>query len=193
MIPSLKIHKEDSGGSHDHDLSALLASKGVIIVNGEVNTELALEIIAYLRLSAQEGLPITLFLNSPGGEVNAGLMVYDVIQSYPHDITIICVGMAASMGAIILAGGRNGRRFILPHSKVMIHEPLIANGFGGSATTIEQKAKTILDVKKNLNEILAKHTGRTLKEIEKATAFDNYMTAQEAIDFGICDAVSTIY
>ena len=97
------------------------------------------------------------------------------------------------MGAIILAGGRKGRRFILPHSKVMIHEPLIANGFGGSATTIEQKAKTILDVKKNLNEILAKHTGKTLKEIEKATAFDNYMTAQEAVDFGICDAVSTIY
>ena len=193
MTPSLKIHKEDSGGSHDHELSALLAAKGVISVKGEVTTESALEIIAYLRLAAQEGLPITFFLNTRGGEVNAGLMVYDVIQSYPHDITIICVGMAASMGAIILAGGRKGRRFILPHSKVMIHEPLIANGFGGSATTIEQKAKTILDVKKNLNEILAKHTGKTLKEIEKATAFDNYMTAQEAVDFGICDAVSTIY
>lgn len=193
MTPSLKIHKEDSGGSHDHELSALHAGQGVYPITGDITTELALETSAYLRYAAQDGLNVTIPLNSPGGEVNAGLMVYDVIQSYPHDITIICVGMAASMGAIILAGGRKGRRFILPHSKVMIHEPLIANGFGGSATTIEQKAKTILDVKKNLNEILAKHTGKTLKEIEKATAFDNYMTAQEAVDFGICDAVSTIY
>ncbi|MBQ2346808.1 MAG: ATP-dependent Clp protease proteolytic subunit, partial [Clostridia bacterium] len=86
-----------------------------------------------------------------------------------------------------------GRRFILPHSKVMIHEPLISNGFGGSATKIEQKAQMILDVKRQLNEILAKHTGKSLEEINKATAFDNFMSAEEAVEFGICDAIGSIY
>ena len=120
-------------------------------------------------------------------------MIYDIIQSYPYELRIVCIGLAASMGAILLAGGRKGKRFILPHSKVMIHEPLITKGFGGSATSIEQKAKTILEVKRELNEILAKHTGKTLEEINKATAFDNFMSAEEAVEFGICDAIGSIY
>ena len=193
MIPSFKTHVENSAGGHDFDISAILAGRGAFYLTGPINNDSELAAAAYLDYAAREGLNVTIILNTDGGEVNAGLAIYDLIQSYPYDITIICVGIAASMGAILLAGGRKGRRFILPHSKVMIHEPLITKGFGGSATSIEQKAKTILDVKQQLNEILSKHTGRTLEEINKATAFDNYMSAEEAVEFGICDAIGSIY
>ena len=153
----------------------------------------SLSFASIMKYMQREGKDVTIYLNSPGGEVAAGLMIYDIIQSYPYELRIVCIGLAASMGAILLAGGRKGKRFILPHSKVMIHEPLITKGFGGSAISIEQKAKTILEVKRELNEILAKHTGKTLEEINKATAFDNFMSAEEAVEFGICDAIGSIY
>ena len=104
-----------------------------------------------------------------------------------------CTGMASSMGAVILAGGQKGRRFILPHSKVMIHEPLISGGMGGSATSIKRTADSILETKAITNGILAKHTGKTVKEIDKATAFDNFMNAKEAVEFGICDEIRNIF
>lgn len=188
-----RVYKESSGGGSEHSMAAILAANGNIMLEGEVKTAMALSFAEKMRYLASEGKDVSILLNSPGGEVDAGLLVYDVIQKYPYDVKIICVGLAASMGAIILAGGRKGRRFILPNSKVMIHEPLIAGGFGGSATKIEQKAQLILDVKRHLNGILAKHTGKTIKEIDEATSFDNYMTAQEAVEFGICDAIGTIY
>ena len=188
-----KIYKESAGGGKEFDLAAVNAERGDIFLNGDIVMNTAQSFASIMKYMQREGKKVTIYLNSLGGEVTAGLMIYDIIKSYPYDLKIVCTGLATSMGAIILAGGRKGKRFILPHSKVMIHEPLISNGFGGSATTIEQKAKTILDVKQQLNEILAKHTGKSLKDIDKATAFDNFMTAEEAVRFGICDAIATIY
>ena len=106
------------------------------------------------------------------------------------EINIICAGMAASMAAIILAGGQKGYRYILPHSKVMIHEPLLSSGLGGSATSIKNISDSILETREIVNSILAKHTGKSLSEVNKATSFDNYMNAEEAIAFGLCDAIT---
>lgn len=144
-----------------------------------------------LYLMEDEQSPIDIYINSSGGEVNSGLAIYDLIQSSKAPINMYCIGMAASMGALIFAGGKKGHRFIFPHSKVMIHEPLIPNGVGGSASSIKSTADSILQTRELLNGILAKHTGKTLEEINKATDHDNFMTADEAIEFGLCDKVAT--
>ena len=188
-----KIYTESAGGGNEFDLAAFNAECGDIVLSGDIVMTTALNFASIMKYMQRKGKKVTIYLNSPGGEVTAGLIIYDIIQDYPYDLKIVCTGLAASMGAILLAGGRKGNRFILPHSKVMIHEPLISNGFGGSATKIEQKAQMILDVKRQLNEILAKHTGKSLEEINKATAFDNLMSAEEAVEFGICDAIGSIY
>lgn len=142
-----------------------------------------------LYLMEDEQSPIDIYINSPGGEVNSGLAIYDLIQSCKAPVNMYCIGMAASMGALIFAGGRKGHRYILPHSQVMIHEPLIPNGVGGSASSIKSTADSILQTREMLNGILAKHSGKTLEEINKATDHDNFMTAEEAIKFGLCDKV----
>ena len=121
--------------------------------------------------------------------MNAGLMIYDTIQGSNLPIDMVCTGRAASMAAVILAGGQKGHRHILKHSKVMIHEPLISNGVGGSATSIKNISESIMETREICNSILAKHTGKTLQEINEATSFDNYMNAEEAIAFGICDSI----
>lgn len=133
--------------------------------------------------------PISIYINSPGGEVLAGLGIYDQIKACPAPVNVYCIGLAASMGAVLLTGGPKGHRYILPHSKVMIHEPLIDSGAGGSATSIQRTAESILKIKRMINEILAEHTGKTIKQIDKATDHDNFMTAQEAVKFGICDKI----
>ena len=120
-------------------------------------------------------------------------VIYDLIQAAPFEVNLYCFGMAASMGAIILAGGKKGHRFILPHSKVMIHEPLIEGGMGGSATSIKKTSDSILETKDILNNILVKHTSKTLDEINEATSFDNYMNAEEAIKFGLCDEIRDLF
>lgn len=147
-------------------------------------------IVQMLYLMEDEQSPIDIFINSPGGEVNSGLAIYDLIQSCKAPVNMYCIGMAASMGALIFAGGKKGHRFIMPHSQVMIHEPLIPNGVGGSASSIKSTADSILQTRELLNGILAKHTGKTLEEINKATDHDNFMTAEEAIEFGLCDKVT---
>ena len=192
MIPqSLIVPSAD--GKHEFSLSARRLEAGEIYLDGSITSELLLPITAVFRECAQNEQSINLYINSPGGEVYAGLAIYDLMQEYPYELNVYCIGFAASMAAVLLAGGRKGHRFILPHSRVMIHEPLIADGFGGSATTIKNKAKSILDVRSLVNGILAKHTGKSVKEIDKATSFDNYMNAEEAIRFGICDEVRSIY
>lgn len=142
-----------------------------------------------MTLLEDKKTPISIYINSPGGEVLAGLGIYDQIQACPAQVDIYCIGLAASMGAVLLAGGPEGHRFILPHSKVMIHEPLIGDA-GGSATSIQRTAESILKTKQMINEILSKHTGKTIKQIDKATDHDNIMTAQEAVRFGICDKIA---
>jgi ATP-dependent Clp protease protease subunit len=117
-------------------------------------------------------------------------MIYDAIQGCDRVIHMICTGMAASMAAVILAGGQKGQRYILRHSQVMIHEPLIANGVGGSATSIKNISESILETRRIINSILAKHTDKTIEEINEATGFDNLMNAEQAIAFGLCDAIT---
>ena len=162
-----------------------------IFLTGEINAEMANAFLSEILFLEQEPTkPVTIYINSPGGEVNAGLMIYDVIQGSGLEINMVCTGMAASMAAILLAGGKKGHRYILKHSKVMIHEPLITIGVGGSATSIKNISESILEKRKLVNGILSEHTGKTMEAIDEATSFDNFMNAEEAIAFGLCDAVA---
>jgi ATP-dependent Clp protease protease subunit len=184
------IETEGAYGAREVRLSTRHLMNRKIFLTGEINSDMAdefLSVFMYLEEVSQE--PVTIYIDSPGGEVNAGLMIYDLIQGSNIAINIVCVGKAASMAAILLAGGQKGRRFIMEHSKVMIHEPLIANGVGGSATSIKNISESILETRQTCNGILAKHTGKTIEEINESTSFDNYMNAKEAIDFGICDRI----
>lgn len=193
MSLSKTIYVESSNGCKEYNLNAIYAKEGTLFLTGSITTETAVQFVSVMKYMAENEKEVTLFINSTGGEVNAGLVIYDVIQSYPYILNIVCTGIAGSMSAVLLAGGQKGRRFILPHSKVMIHEPLIIDGFGGSATTIEKKAQSILETKSVINGILAKDTGKSIEEINLATAYDNVMSAYEAISFGICDEIRNIY
>ena len=172
-------------------VSSKLLAERKIFIEGEITSESACEVVRSIMLLVKEdsNKPIDIYINSPGGEVNAGLMIYDTLKGITTEINIHCIGMAASMAAIILAGGQKGHRFILPHSKTMIHEPLISGGVGGSATSIQRTAESIMETKRLTVELLAKDTGKKEKDIEAAVAFDNYMNAKETIAFGICDSI----
>jgi ATP-dependent Clp protease protease subunit len=185
------IEVESAQGIREVSLDTRHLMNRRIFIHGEITDVSANEFLSqmlYLEQEADE--PITIYINSPGGSVNAGLVIYDCIQSSNLEINIICAGMAASMAAIILAGGQKGHRYILPHSKVMIHEPLLSSGLGGSATSIKNISDSILETREIVNSILAKHTGKSLNEVNQATSFDNYMNADEAIAFGLCDAIT---
>ncbi len=187
-IPSIEV--EGSHGTRVVSLNTRHLMNRCIFMSGDINSDMANDFLSQLLFLEQDNDPITIYINSPGGEVNAGLMIYDAIQGSNLKIDMICTGRAASMAAVILAAGQKGRRYIFPHSKVMIHEPLIANGVGGSATSIKNISESILETKEIVNGILAKHTGKSIEEIDKATGFDNYMDAKEAIKFGICDHIT---
>lgn len=186
------IEVESAQGVREVSLDTRHFMKRRIFLNGEINEETANDFLSQmLYLEQESNAPVTIYINSLGGNVNAGLVIYDCIQASELEINMVCAGTAASMAAIIFAGGQKERRFILPHSKVMIHEPLLAGGVGGSATSIKNISDSILETREIVNGILAKHTGKTVKEINKATSFDNYMNAEEAIKFGLCDKVTT--
>lgn len=189
------IEEESCNGIREISLKTKHFSNGKLFLTGEVTDEMANNFVSELIYLMDKGDPIDIYINSTGGSVNAGLVIYDTIQacSKKIDINMYCIGMAASMAAVILAGGQKGRRYILPHSKVMIHEPLISNSMGGSATTIKKTADFILETKKITNGILAKHTGKTVKEIDEATLYDNFMNSIEAVEFGICDEVKDLF
>ena len=188
MIPA--VQRESVNGIQQISLSTELFSNRKIFLFGEINEAMVYSFTMQLMgLMEDELSEIDIYINSPGGEVNAGLAIYDLLQSCKAPVNMYCIGLAASMGAVILSGGKNGHRFILPHSKVMIHEPLIPHGVGGSASSIKSTADSILQTRELLNGILAKHTGKTLDEINKATDHDNFMTAEEAVEFGLCDKI----
>lgn len=190
FIPSLE--KESVNGIQQVSLVTAAFSNRRVFLFGEIDEMLVYSFtMQMLNLMEDEQSEINIYINSPGGEVNSGLAIYDLIQSCKAPINMYCVGMAASMAALILAGGQRGKRYILPHSKVMIHEPLIPNGVGGSASSIKSTADSILKTRDLLNGILATHTQRMVEEINVATDHDNFMTAQEAIEFGLCDEVVT--
>jgi len=160
-----------------------------VFIVGPVEDHMANLIVAQLLYLESENAnkDIHLYINSPGGVVSAGLSIYDTMQFINCDVSTICVGQAASMGALLLAGGTEGKRFALPHSRVMVHQP--SAGYQGQATDISIHAEEVLALKRRLNEIMAKHTGQDLKTIEKDLERDNFMSAKEAVDYGLIDTV----
>lgn len=192
MLPKSVI-VEECRGSRDTDIITQQFKNGRLFLVGPIDHRMAVDFISAMLVLAEEKKDAEIIIDSPGGEISAGLMIYDVLRSYKYKITMYCTGLAASMAAFILAAGQKGRRFVLPHSQVMIHEPLISSGFGGSATSIEKTAQGILETKAVLNKILAEHTGRSVNEINKATLEDNFMTSEEAVKFGICDEIRSIF
>lgn len=184
------VETQTYGGSREISVYTKHLTNRKIFLTDDIDKQTANDMVAMLMyLENESSDPISIYINCNGGSVNAGLYIYDVLQSITVPVYMYCTGIAASMAAVILAGGQPGRRFILPHSKVMIHEPLLDGGVGGSATSIQNISESILQTKKILNGILSKHTGKTLKAVDKATAFDNYMDAKAAIEFGICDKI----
>lgn len=183
---------ETSGrGERAYDIYSRLLKERVVFLVGPVNEASANLVVAQLLFLESENAEkdIHLYINSPGGMVSAGLAIYDTMQYIKPDISTLCIGQAASMGALLLAAGAKGKRYCLPNSRVMIHQPL--GGFQGQASDIEIHAKEILFLKSRLNEIMAHHAGQSVSEIEKDTDRDNFMSAAESVKYGLVDAVLT--
>lgn len=162
-----------------------------LFINGEVTEEMAVDFIQKLMYMTYEDAtkPIRVFVNSVGGEINSGMLIYDAIHQNRVPIRLYCIGKAFSMGAVLLAAGKKGNRFILPHSKVMIHEPLIPYGVGGKSSSVQTISESLLKTKREMEELLAMHTGRTPEEIAENTTTDHFFTAEEAVEFGLADKV----
>jgi len=183
---------EQSGrGERAYDIYSRLLKERVIFLVGPVNDATANLIVAQMLFLESENpdKDIYFYINSPGGSVSAGLAIYDTMQFIKPDVSTLCIGQAASMGAFLLTAGAKGKRFCLPNSRVMIHQPL--GGFQGQASDIEIHAKEILYLKARLNEMLAKHTGQTLESIDRDTDRDNFMSAEESVKYGLVDKVLT--
>ena len=187
LVPT--VIEQTNRGERAYDIFSRLLNDRIIVLSDEVNDATASLVVAQLLfLESQDAdKDISLYINSPGGSVSAGLAIYDTMQYIKCDVSTICMGMAASMGAFLLSSGAKGKRFALPNSLVMIHQPL--GGAKGQATDIEIVAKQILKTKENLNRILAENTGRSIEEIYRDTERDNYMSAQEALEYGLVDKV----
>lgn len=178
-----------AAGLHLIPIQTVHLDKRRIFVEGQITMELACEFADQVMLLCdQSHEPIHVFINSPGGEVKAGLMIYDVMQSSPAPIRMYCRGIAYSMAALLFASGSHGR-FLLPNSELMLHEPLLGSGVQGSASSIKSVADGILAVREKLNGILAAHTGKTPEEIGQATAYDHFFSAQESVAFGLADGI----
>lgn len=186
-MPSIEV--QSARGAREISLLTEHLKERRVFLTGSIEEEAAEKIISQLLYLDGLDEPISLIINSPGGSVSDGLMIYDILQGMKSPIEMYCMGTAASMAALLFASGEKGRRHILPHAKTMIHEPLISRGVGGSATSISRISDSILETKRTVNMILARHTGREVSEIDDATAFDNYMNAKESIEFGICDDI----
>ena len=181
---------EQSGrGERAYDIYSRLLRERVIFLVGPVDDMTANVIVAQLLFLEADNpdKDISLYINSPGGSVTAGMAIYDTMQFIKPDVSTLCIGQAASMGALLLAAGEKGKRFCLPNSRVMIHQPL--GGFQGQASDIEIHAKEILFLKEKLNQILANHTGQTLKKIASDTDRDNFLSAEQSVDYGMVDQV----
>jgi ATP-dependent Clp protease protease subunit len=181
---------EQSGrGERAYDIYSRLLKERVIFLVGPINDAMANLIVAQLLFLESENpdKDINLYINSPGGSVSAGLAVYDTMQFIKPDVSTLCTGLAASMGAFLLAAGAKGKRFVLPNSRVMIHQP--SGGFSGQASDIEIHAKEVLYLKRRLNEMMAQHTGQSIEVIDRDTDRDNFMSAEEAVKYGLIDKV----
>ncbi|GAA0078344.1 ATP-dependent Clp endopeptidase proteolytic subunit ClpP [Clostridium sp. CTA-5] len=185
------VVEQTSRGERSYDIFSRLLKERIIMLSGEVNDDSANLIVSQLLFLESEDpdKDIYIYINSPGGSITAGMAIYDTMQYIKPDVSTICIGMAASMGAFLLSSGAKGKRFALPNSEVMIHQPL--GGFQGQATDIEIHAKRILKTKESLNKILSENTGKPLSTIEADVERDNFMTADEAKEYGLVDKVIT--
>ncbi len=176
-------------GERAYDIYSRMLKERVIFLVGPVEDHMANLVVAQLLFLESENpdKDIHVYINSPGGAVTAGLAIYDTMQFIKPDVSTVCIGQAASMGAVILAGGAKGKRYALPHARMMVHQP--SGGFQGQATDIDIQAREILRVRERLNQILVKHTGQDIKRIEQDTERDNFMEGHEALSYGLIDAV----
>jgi ATP-dependent Clp protease protease subunit len=187
LIPM--VVEQTARGERSYDIYSRLLKERVIFVVGPIEDHMANLIVAQLLFLESENpeKDIHLYINSPGGAVTAGMGIYDTMQFIKPEVSTICIGQAASMGAVLLAGGAKGKRYALPHSRAMIHQPL--GGFQGQASDIEIHAKEILKIREELNRVLALHTGQTLEQIASDTDRDNYMDAEAAVKYGLVDEI----
>jgi len=183
------VVEQTSRGERSYDIYSRLLKERVIFLVGQVEDHMANLIVAQLLFLESENpdKDIHLYINSPGGSVTAGMAIYDTMQFIKPNVSTLCIGQAASMGAVLLAGGEKGKRFALPHSRVMIHQPL--GGYQGQASDIDIHAREILKIRSDLNNLLASHTGQTVETIEKDTERDRFMGAAEAAEYGLLDTV----
>ena len=187
LIPM--VVEQSSRGERAYDIYSRLLKERVVFLVGPVDDPVANVVVAQLLFLESENpdKDINLYINSPGGNVSSGLAIYDTVQFIKPDVSTICVGLAASMGALLLAGGAKGKRYCLPHSRLMIHQP--SGGAYGQATDIDIHAREILRLRERLNEVLAAHTGQPLEKIAFDTERDNFMGAEEAVEYGLVDQV----
>ena len=183
------VVEQSARGERSYDIYSRLLKERVVFVCGPIEDLVANVIVAQLLFLESENpdKDIHLYINSPGGLVTAGLAIYDTMQFVKPQVSTMCIGQAASMGALLLAGGEKGKRFCLPHTRIMIHQPL--GGFQGQASDIDIHAREILNTRERLNQILAKHTGQPLERIANDTDRDRFMSAAEAVDYGLLDEV----
>jgi ATP-dependent Clp protease, protease subunit len=183
------VIEQTARGERSYDIYSRLLKERVVFVVGPVEDYMANVIVAQLLFLESENpdKDIHLYINSPGGSVTAGLAIYDTMQFIKSDVSTMCIGQAASMGALLLAGGAKGKRVCLPHSRMMIHQPL--GGFQGQATDIDIHAREILHIREKLNQILSNHTGQPLEKIQQDTERDNFMGAKAAVEYGLIDSI----
>ena len=191
LIPT--VIEQSGRGERAFDIYSRLLKERIIFLVGPVNDHTANLVVAQLLFLESENpdKDIYFYINSPGGSVTAGMSIYDTMKFIKPDVQTLCLGQAASMGAFLLSAGTKGKRFALPNSRVMIHQPLISGGLGGQASDIEIHARELLKLKEKLNQMLAEHTGKSLEQIERDTDRDNFLSAQEAADYGLIDKVIT--
>ena len=183
------VIERSSNGERSYDIYSRLLKYRIILLSGEIDDTMASSVTAQLLFLAAEdsSKDISLYINSPGGSITAGLAIYDTIRFIKPDVSTICIGMAASMGAFLLASGAKGKRLSLPNSEIMIHQPL--GGAQGQATDIQIQADHIIKIKQKMNELLAKNTGQPYDKVCKDTERDNYMTPTEALEYGLIDKI----
>ena len=185
------VVEQTSRGERSYDIYSRLLKERVIFLTGQVEDHMANLIVAQMLFLEAENpeKDIYLYINSPGGVITAGMSIYDTMKFIKPDVSTICMGPACSMGAFLLTAGTKGKRFCLPNSRVMIHQPL--GGYQGQASDIEIHAREILKVKQRMNELMAEHTGKTLEEIERDTERDRFLSANEAVEYGLVDSILT--
>lgn len=191
LIPT--VIEQSGRGERAFDIYSRLLKERIIFLVGPVNDHTANLVVAQMLFLESENpdKDIYFYINSPGGSVTAGMSIYDTMKFIKPDVQTLCLGQAASMGAFLLSAGTKGKRFALPNSRIMIHQPLISGGLGGQASDIEIHARELIKLKEKLNQLLAEHTGQNIERIERDTDRDNFMSAQAAAEYGLIDKVIT--